>query len=92
VAEIKSAAQKSLQVVVAVALALAVAACGGKGGGGGGNPGSGWTVTWSAPGQAISEWEHIQVVKNTTDRLQSLPTPPGGTGNAFSFRCWIKIN
>jgi hypothetical protein len=42
-------------------------------------------VTWSAPGQAISEWEHIQVVKNTTDRLQSLPAPTGGTGNAFKF-------
>jgi hypothetical protein len=29
-------------------------------------------VTWSAPRQAISEREHIQVVKNTNDRLKSV--------------------
>lgn len=81
------ASQKSLQSSVAIALTLVLvtcAGCPGGGGGGGGNPG-GWTVTWSAPGQAITEWEHVQVVKNTNDRLKSVPAPTGGTGNAFMF-------
>ena len=42
-------------------------------------------MTWSAPGQAISEWEHLQVRKNTTDRIQSLPAPSGGVDKAFRF-------
>jgi hypothetical protein len=42
-------------------------------------------VTWSALGPAISEWEHIQVLKNTNDRLKSVPAPTGGTGNASMF-------
>jgi hypothetical protein len=42
-------------------------------------------VTWSAPGQAISEWEHLQVRKNTTDRIQFLPAPSGGVDKAFRF-------
>jgi hypothetical protein len=47
-----------------------------------------WQQTWSAPGNAISEWQCVQVPAGTSDRLRiaTPPTPKNGT----AFRAEVR--
>jgi hypothetical protein len=86
VARTITVASRRLQLAAAICLLLGAVSC--RGGGSSVPEPSAeeeWKVTWSAPGQDISEWHSIQVRKNTKDRIQSLEAPPGGTDRAFRF-------